>query len=527
MRVIITYLLLYLILVPGYGQKHDNNWICGIYKGETGTGRAYNIKFIEDEEIEIDSVCIPITMRSGQITISDAEGNLLFYTNGNYIVNRFHEFMPNGKALNQGSHFYDNSAGGYVNYFPYGYMVIPDKEDSDIYYLIHPQTHYPPHRNYQYGSTSDYLKCTRINMRLDGGEGDIDERERIIYPVKSSDRYRIIQHGNGRDYWFLTKDNNGQNLHVLLFSRGEILQSNKISLYDIVDYLHTHTDSNLTNQGLLEVANSGNFFVDYKGGTTKVIYDFDRCTGEVSYRSEFYTPIDTYQLPPPNEHVIKSYSHVMLSFSPSDRYTYCSSFGGFYQYDLEADDISGSVVQLFGPPVVMDDNQDPIPNKDVSLLFSMLGPDGKIYILRRRNHYVIHEPDKKGVACRFDGPLGFGRNIYFDAPLYPNYRMGPLQGSACDTIDFGDTTSEERNILKIYPNPTPGPITVELELPGWDREGLEFIIYDALGKRIYAHNFGKWTYLHTVDPGMLTAGVYIVQLKLKGRVLATEKIVVQ
>jgi hypothetical protein len=56
---------------------------------------------------------------------------------------------------------------------------------------------------------------------------------------------------------------------------------------------------------------------------------------------------------------------------------------------------------------------------------------------------------------------------------------------------------------------------------------LSSVIYDALGKRIYAHNFGKWTYLHTVDPGMLTAGVYIVQLKLKGRVLATEKIVVQ
>jgi hypothetical protein len=443
MRSIITYLLIYILIVPADGQMHDNIWLAGITNGTGPKWIGAKIEFRNDSLV-FDSFHCPISMASGQITISDVDGNLQFYTNGNYIVNRFHEIMPNGKALNQGSDFNDRSAGGNSSYFPYGYMVIPDKEDPDIYYLIHPQTKYPPHKHYQYKSTSEYLKCTRINMRLDGGKGDVDEREKIIYPVKSSDRYRIIQHGNGRDYWFLTKDNNGQYLHILLFSRGEILQSNKIKLYDSVDYLHTFIDSNLTNQGLLDVANSGDFFIDYKGGITKVIYDFDRCTGEVSYSSEFYTPTDEYVNP--FSSIIRETGRVCIGFSPSDRFYYCSSFGGFYQYDLESTEIGSSLVKLSGPPIVLDDNQDTIANRITSIPFSALGPNGKIYALKRRNHYIIHDPDQKGLACRFEGPRGFGRNIYFDAPLYPNYRMGPLKGSACDTLDSGDTTTEERNI---------------------------------------------------------------------------------
>lgn len=523
MRSFVLIILIYIVSVPSIAQKHDNIWLGGIANATLPHWKGAKIEFGLDS-ITFDSFICPIYMVRGQITMSDAQGNLLFYTNGNYIVNRFHEFMPNGMRLNKGSHFDDRSAGGYVNYFPYGYMVIPDKEDSDIYYLIHPQTKY--HKHYQYYSTSEYLKCTRINMRLDGGKGDVDEREKIIYPVKSSDRYRIIQHGNGRDYWFLTKDNNGQYLHVLLFSRGEVIQSEKIRLYGSVDYLHTSIDSNITNQELLAVSNNGEFILDYKGSNIRVIYDFNRCTGEVMYRKEFNTPIDTYQLPPPNDDIIRNYGRVFTGFSPDDRFYYCSSFGGFYQYDLEANDISSSVVQLSGPAIVLNDYQVPNLIKDVVIPFSQIGPDGKIYALYRRNHYVIHNPDKKGVACDFEGPKAFDRNVYFDAPLYPNYRMGPLKGSSCDTLISSNQDQYNKSSLKVYPNPTSGPITIELDLPDWSLNNVAVSIYDAMGRQVHQHQFPKWAYKHEVDPGVLPAGVYILRLEISGAVVYTDKLVV-
>jgi hypothetical protein len=65
------------------------------------------------------------------------------------------------------------------------------------------------------------------------------------------------------------------------------------------------------------------------------------------------------------------------------------------------------------------------------------GPDGKIYIWAGDTHYmhVIEFPDRKGIDCTvrqraIELPSEvFGANIY-----YPNYRLGPIDGSICDSL---------------------------------------------------------------------------------------------
>ncbi|MBK8846993.1 MAG: hypothetical protein IPO27_10775 [Bacteroidetes bacterium] len=52
------------------------------------------------------------------------------------------------------------------------------------------------------------------------------------------------------------------------------------------------------------------------------------------------------------------------------------------------------------------------------------------------NLSVINEPDSLGAKCDYQ-PFSFylgGKRTYYGLPNNPNYELGPLLGSACDTL---------------------------------------------------------------------------------------------
>ena len=86
--------------IKSYSQGEANNWYFGNYAGVNFNG------------------VVPIPLTNGQMSkqegcasISDASGNLLFYTNGQLVFNSNHVLMPNGIGLNG-----DISATGGSNY---------------------------------------------------------------------------------------------------------------------------------------------------------------------------------------------------------------------------------------------------------------------------------------------------------------------------------------------------------------------------------------------------------------------------
>jgi hypothetical protein len=509
-------------------QKHDNIWISGIKTGVSNL-RFGNVLDFSSNEVELkdSAIALPLYMIWSSITISDKSGKLAFYTNGNVVANKNHKIMELGENLNPETP-YGNSkthTGEYFNqdYFPYSYMVYPSCADAHLFYLLHLSMS-SSSNGYQFNSK--YVKITKIDLQKNNEKGGIEYASKKLLDKIAKGQIILIKHGNGCDWWMLLVDSDLQVYSSILlqedkisdvvenelgFDHGELIRRDSINVYGTP----------------LQVSRDGSLIYQYIGNGRTRILAFDRCMGIITVKRLFDLPMCRfdYTLESGRIHKVTT-GHFLGQFSQLNRYLYTGCADGFYQWDLESDDLLDSGIKLFGYPFPLDRNQDEMKNQ-VFIPTPQYGPDGKIYWLFDHTHYVIHHPERKGEACEFEGPRALGQIVDFDSPHYPNYQLGPLSGSACDTLDSGDTIAEERNILKIYPNPTPGPITVELELPGWDREGLELVIYDALGKRIYAHSFGKWTYLHTVDPGVLSAGIYIVQLKLKGRVLATEKIVVQ
>src|SRR6187401_2943594 len=109
-----------------YAQQGISNiWFAG-YNGGYGETR---MDFITGQPI-IDSFPIPMDFRHTSSTISDDQGNLLFYTNGVYIADATHDTMFNGSGINPGA---------YANYVPDGFLIpqgtlILKKPGNNSYY---------------------------------------------------------------------------------------------------------------------------------------------------------------------------------------------------------------------------------------------------------------------------------------------------------------------------------------------------------------------------------------------------------
>ncbi|MCF8239507.1 MAG: T9SS type A sorting domain-containing protein [Saprospiraceae bacterium] len=188
-------------------------------------------------------------------------------------------------------------------------------------------------------------------------------------------------------------------------------------------------------------------------------------------------------------------------------------------------------MKLSGPSIALDIDQTPLSVFGGWTAFSQ-GPDGKIYNLFRHNHNVINYPDEKGLACDFclasdNLPSCLDVPFYLYSGYYPNYRLGALTGSGCDTISTSiSTPGVSRFELIPYPNPTSGPVQVEITLPDYGRQDTELVIHDALGREVHRHRYPPYAYLYTWDTSNVPSGTYVLQLVSDLQTVATNRVVV-
>jgi hypothetical protein len=89
---------------------------------------------------------------------------------------------------------------------------------------------------------------------------------------------------------------------------------------------------------------------------------------------------------------------------------------------------------------------------------SQLAPDNKIYINCLNGTldlHVINYPDSAGAACGFcQHCIHLPAFNAFTIPNHPNYFLGPLVGSVCDTLHIGiDDVLNTNNTFNLFPNP--------------------------------------------------------------------------
>jgi len=119
-------------------DKRDYNWLFAAQALPAPRFESYGFNFNNSDTLIDYETIIPMRISGLNASISDEEGNLLFYSNGCDVVDSNHEFMPNGRDLNSGDYFEmlgDSCCGGYLG--KQDIMILPDPGNDKGYYILH------------------------------------------------------------------------------------------------------------------------------------------------------------------------------------------------------------------------------------------------------------------------------------------------------------------------------------------------------------------------------------------------------
>lgn len=315
-------------------QKQTNFW----YFGENaGLDFTY-----QNPEVITNSNMIA---EAGCSSISDSNGNFLFYTNGNKIWNRLHQVMPNGDSI-KGTYGINQNC-----------IIIPMPKNDSLYYL------------FSIDSSGFYYSL--INIRLDNGFGDVTIKNSKISETVT-DKITACQHCNSTDTWVIT------HLKESSTFRSCLITENGIS-HDPV--FSTCGNSILAELGYMKVSPSGEILVLSINSSTVLfeIFDFDNLTGIIS------NPLMV-----PKSDMSYVYG---IEFSSDSKVLYISTGGEHFrliQYDLskktQTDFINSANILAEGNQYAL-----------------QLAPNEKIYVAQVNELYlgVIDHPSILGDDCSF------------------------------------------------------------------------------------------------------------------------------
>lgn len=392
-------------------QYPDNIWLAGYGGGSQSTGdTTFGISVLDfsDGNLSItNNQVIEMNFQDTNASICDPAGQLLFYFNGIYLEDASFETMQNGDELN------DWNLGGYD--LPQGGLFLPDPTDEQLYYLLHAEEGFVNLPGWNLEVLGLYYSL--IDRQENGGLGGVIlKKEPLILDTLEYGKLTATRHANGRDWWIVVNESHSNRYYKLLLDPSGLH----------ID--HNQTIGAPTSEGLGQAVFSpdGRFYVKYNGidaaqGSLVDIYRFDRCNGQLSE----HLPI---QLSDPS-------SSGGAAIAPNSRFLYIALSNTIYQFDLWANDIAGSKTAV----AEYDGFTSPFPTQFYQL---QLAADGKIYgtcpagvnVL-----HVIHQPNLPGLECQVEqhGILLPTFNS-FAAPNFPNYRLGSIDGSACDTLGINN-----------------------------------------------------------------------------------------
>src|SRR6185295_10694785 len=181
--------LLLLLSCKCFAQNEANIWYFGNQAG---------VDFNSGTPVALTNCSPSFNAFEGVGTLSDANGNLLFYTDGNHVFNANHVTMPNGTGL------LSNTSSTQTG------LSIKQPGGGSIYYVFHIDFNY----------SNIKLYYSTVDMSLDGGLGDVAQSN-ILLRDNTTEKVTGVRHANGTDVWIISHDM-GSNAFVafLLTSSG-------------------------------------------------------------------------------------------------------------------------------------------------------------------------------------------------------------------------------------------------------------------------------------------------------------------
>lgn len=455
----------------------NNLWLGGFDSDGPPPFGGIDLDF-QSGNMAITTMTRAIGYRRTAANISDANGALLFSTNGAFLADANGDTLLNGSGLNPSSYTSDHPEGLYI---PQACLIVPKPEASTLYYLLHSTADLQVP---SYFATQLYL--TVVDMSLVGGLGAaVLKNEIVLSDSLVGGKISAVRHANGRDWWVFCHKKATNIFYRLLVTPEGVSTPQQQAIGVVRNYLG----------GQVCFSPQGDKFAYYWGmaGEDLEIFDFDRCTGLLSNPAHIL--------------INDANSQGGVAFSPNGRYLYVSSIEDVYQYDVQAPDISASMVHI----AEWDGFYSPSPPFATLFDLAQLAPDGKIYISTgngTQHLHVIHDPDSAGFACNME-QHGIALPRYFSnsIPNHPNYHLGPVDGSVCDSLGINTAVAEAvvEQAIQAYPNPSNGTFTLSYAVQPIAGE-LE--VRDLSGRLVLRERISPWTQMHRVQLEGEAAGMY-------------------
>jgi len=465
---------------PLFSQGEAANWFFG-----NGGGLIFDLN--TDTVTSTNVASSTMNTNEGCSSISDFNGNLLFYTDGRNVWDKNHQVMPNAN-YNAGQGLLGDPSSTSSG------LIIPRPGNPTNYYVF---TVDEPHHNNAWAypnqgpadingnSLDSYIDNSRnsgtvpnaddgynnglnyslVDLSLNSGNGDVvateknrplltydpDDDEQAAY--KCSEKITAVEHSDGQSYWVVSHfmdtfyafrvDENGVNMTPVTTQISPLVSINGYRR-NAIGYLKSAPDGTKlaichSEQGRSQgqrAVNSGSLWV----------YDFDDATGIVSNPESVLSNTGVYG----------------VDFSLDSSKLYSSYDNSVAQFDLNAADVSATRTTVY---------------QGSDRVFALqLAPNGKIYVINfsfRTSLDVINNPEELGTLCNYEvagQPLAIGTNSALGLPPFiQSFFLAKIEvNNSClgtstqfaidsnesyDTIewDFGDsTTSTLENPSHVY-----------------------------------------------------------------------------
>jgi hypothetical protein len=320
-------------------HKHNSNWAFGanFYLQFTDQGPQMSTSNIEAME--------------GAATLSDEQGNLIFYTNGNTVWNKLGEIMQNGTDL-RGNQISSSTQG------------VLGKNDNQYYLFVLDASENEGENNLYYSI---------IDMNLDNGLGAIIPSQKNIVLNRDVSEKMTATKGTACNLWVIVHAKNSPTFYTYK------IDANGLHNDPVTSTSGFAIGQNCYMQGEMKVS-PDNRFIATCANKPRVLelHKFDETTGIVS---------DAIALNDETETLVYG-----IEFSPNSKVLYTGDINtsGLIQFDLSGypnrNTIVNSIFKIHD-----------MPTKGMRT-----SPDGtSIYLINNHKISRINHPDRLGPACSY------------------------------------------------------------------------------------------------------------------------------
>nr|MBK9652187.1 T9SS type A sorting domain-containing protein [Bacteroidota bacterium] len=328
------------LATTAFAQKETAHWYFG-----------YNAGIDFTSGVPVNDPNGALSATEGCTSMSDGYGNLLFYSDGQFVWNKNHAQMPNGNGLMGGGSSSQSA------------LAFPDPANLDSVYYI-----------FTIAETggANGLRYSKVDLKLNGGLGDVTSKNVSVVPGALGEKVTACYHANGVDFWVTVHGLNNSNYYTALVTAAGVQPA-------VMQTIGAGMTGIWTGGMSFNAQSTKCAMTTYDMHTMELI-DFDNSTGVFSN--------------PVSKTFPTSYYPYSTEFSASGNYLYCCNVdytpGEIYQFDMNA----GSNAAIIASGISVHTFTD-IPG-DIQLAL-----DGKIYFARYSTQWVgvINSPDSAGTAC--------------------------------------------------------------------------------------------------------------------------------